>query len=85
MNIILGSILINVIELIIILFIILYKKNKNQQIYIEQQQKRLNEIDLIIRQGMHRIQELDEQNTFRSDDQLGVFWTELTNIYKILQ
>lgn len=85
MNIILGSILINVVELIIILFIILYKKNKNQQTYIEQQQQRLNEIDFIIRQGMHRIQELDEQNTFRSDDQLGVFWAELTKIYKILQ
>lgn len=85
MTILLWLTAIHFIEITAIIIFILYRRNIKLQKFVDLQQTKINEIDFIITQGMNRINELDSTNTFRSDDELGEFWKELTQIYKILQ
>lgn len=84
MTIALWIILIHSIELTGIAFYVLIRKNNKLNQFVSAQQNKINAIENVLMSGMERINELDEKGTFRSDDELGVFWEELKQVYKLL-
>lgn len=84
-QIILWIIGIHVFEIVGILFYLLIKKNNKLTQIIINQQSKIDNIQNIINNGIERISEADNKGTFRSDDELGTFWSEITTIYKQLQ
>jgi len=84
LTIILWIIGIHVLEITAILFYVLIKKNKKMEQIVINQQNKIDNIQNIINNGIERISEADSKGTFRSDDELGTFWSEITSIYQQL-
>lgn len=64
-------------------YLIITKNNKLTKI-ITQQQEKLDSISFILSEANAKINETDTKGTFRSDDELGYFWTQLKEIFTIL-
>lgn len=65
-------------------YIIVAKNNKLTKI-IQQQQDKIDSISYILSEANAKINEMDAQGTFRSDDELGYFWNQLKEIFTILK
>jgi predicted PurR-regulated permease PerM len=62
---------------------LLFKTEKLEDI-IENQQNYINSISKIIKKSEKKLKEIDRNETFKSDDEIGWFFNEIKNIQNIL-
>lgn len=84
------TIILTVISTLVIQFIgfgcyLLITKNNKLTKVIQYQQQQLDSISYLISEAQQKIEEADAKGTFRSDDELGYFWTQIKEIYLILK
>lgn len=60
------------------------KKNNKMENMISDQEVYMEQISGIIRNGRHRLDELDQIGAFKSDDELGIFFNNLKAIQEVL-
>ena len=65
-------------------YLLITKNNKLTKV-IQYQQQQLESISYLISEAQQKIEEADAKGTFRSDDELGYFWTQIKEIYSILK
>lgn len=62
---------------------LLFKNEKAEDIIVSQQ-KYISSISEIIKSSEKKIKEIDEKETFKSDDEIGWFFNEIKKIQNIL-
>lgn len=75
---------IHLLELAGYLIYVQSKKNDKLEKMVTEQDSFIDSLSSIIRTSRHRLDELDSIGAFRSDDELGVFFSNLRNIQEIL-
>lgn len=78
-------IIIHVIELTIALIIFLIIKGLKQQKTISELISEREYISTILQSRLERINELDKDGIYRTEDEIATIWTEITEIYKTLK
>jgi len=84
MNTILLIVLIHVIELILIGLFLLFRRNGALEKAVNEQQQYINAISIIIQDSDERLKELDTLGAFKSDDEIGTFFSNLKEIQTII-
>lgn len=62
----------------------LLRKNEKQEDILVSYMGYLSKIDIAIRESDKKIKEIDERGSFKSDDEIGWFFTEIKKIQMIL-
>lgn len=62
----------------------LLRKNEKQEDILVSYMGYLSKIDVAIRESDKKIKEIDERGSFKSDDEIGWFFTEIKKIQMIL-
>ena len=62
----------------------LLRKNEKQEDILVSYMGYLSKIDVAIREPDKKIKEIDERGSFKSDDEIGWFFTEIKKIQMIL-
>jgi len=75
---------IHVVELLVFFGYRLIKKNNQLYNIVFKQQQYIDAISIIITNSSEKLNELDINGAFKSDDEVGQFFTNLTEIQKIL-
>lgn len=78
-------IIIHAIELTIALIIFLIIKGLKQQKTISELISEREYISNILQARLERINELDKDGIYRTEDEIATIWTEITEIYKTLK
>jgi hypothetical protein len=84
MNTILLIVLIHIIELILIGLFLLFRRNSALEKAVNEQQQYINAISIIIQDSDERLKELDTLGAFKSDDEIGTFFSNLKEIQTII-
>lgn len=60
--------------------------SKNNKLYkiVDSQQQYIDAISIIIKNSNDKLEELDSKGAFKSDDEVGVFFTNLQSIQEVL-
>lgn len=75
---------IHLLELAGYLIYVQYRKNEKLERIVNDQEGFISNVTQIVRAGRVRLDELDQLGAFRSDDELGVFFSNLKNIQDVL-
>lgn len=75
---------IHVAELVILGIFFLFRRNSILEKTVSEQQQYIDTISIIISNSQEKLIELDQLGAFRTDDEVGVFFSNLKEIQEIL-
>lgn len=75
---------IHLIEIIAIGIFLLIRRNGVLEKAVTEQQQYIDAISIIIQSSQQKLEELDTMGAFKSDDEVGTFFTNLREIQEVL-